>query len=161
MRIPVLVLLLSTPLLAQTTPSLTFRGEQQSKHATLATAPADLSAPAGGKAVLFLDVTPKPGIHVYAPGSNDYIPITVKLTAPADLKAGKVVYPKAEMMTFADERVPVFQKPFRLTQEITLAKTAKPGSTVNIAATVNLQACDDKVCYPPENVPVSWNVLVK
>jgi DsbC/DsbD-like thiol-disulfide interchange protein len=161
MRIPVLVLLLSTPLLAQTTPSLTFRGEQQSKHATIDTAPADLSVPAGGKAVLFLDVTPKPGIHVYAPGSNDYIPITVKLTAPADLKAGKVVYPKAEMMTFADERVPVFQKPFRLTQEITLAKTAKAGSTVNIAATVNLQACDDKVCYPPENVPVSWNLLVK
>jgi DsbC/DsbD-like thiol-disulfide interchange protein len=161
MRIPVLVLLLSSTLLAQNTPSLTFRGEQQSKHATIATAPPDATAPAGGKAVLFLDVTPKTGIHVYAPGSKDYIPITVKLTAPADLKAGKMVYPKAEMMTFGDERVPVFQKPFRLTQEVTLGKTATPGSTLNIAGTVNLQACDDKVCYPPETVPVSWNVLVK
>ena len=161
MRIATFVFLLSSTLFAQATPSLTFRGEQQSKHATIATAPADLSAPAGGKVTLFLDVTPKTGIHVYAPGSENYIPITIKLTAPADLKAGKTVYPKAETMTFADERVPVFQKPFRLTQEVTLGKTVKAGSTVNIAGTVNLQACDDRVCYPPENVPVTWNVLVK
>jgi DsbC/DsbD-like thiol-disulfide interchange protein len=160
MRIPVFVLLCSSTLLAQATPSLTFRGEQQSKHAAIATAPADLSATPGGKVTLFLDVTPKAGIHVYAPGSKDYIPITVKLTAPADLKAGKMVYPKAETMTFADERVPVFQKPFRLSQEVTLGKTIKAGA-VNIAGTVNLQACDDRVCYPPENVPVSWTVQVK
>ena len=71
-----------------------------------------------------------------------------------------MVYPKAETMTFADERVPVFQKPFRLSQEVTLGKTIKAGA-VNIAGTVNLQACDDRVCYPPENVPVSWTVQVK
>ena len=154
-------LLLSTTVLAQTSPSLQFRGGEGSKHATITAAPVDLGGPAGGKLMLFVDVTPKAGIHVYAPGSKDYIPITLKLTSPADLKAGKLTYPKSELMSFADERVPVFQKPFRLTQEITLAKSAKPGTTVNIAGTVNLQACDDKVCYPPENVPVSWNVTVK
>jgi hypothetical protein len=77
---------------------------------------------------LFVDVTPKPGIHVYAPGSNDYIPITVKLNAQPEVKVGKVAYPKSEMMTFADEKVPVFQKPFRLTQDVTLDKSAKAGS---------------------------------
>ena len=111
--------------------------------------------------MLFVDVTPKAGIHVYAPGSKDYIPITLKLTSPADLKAGKMAYPKSELMTFANEQVPVFQKPFRLTQEVTLSKAAKPGSTVNVAGMVNLQACDDRVCYPPENVPISWTVTVK
>jgi DsbC/DsbD-like thiol-disulfide interchange protein len=154
-------ILFATTAFAQSTPSLQFRGEQPSKHATISASPADIAGPAGGRVVLFVDVTPKTGIHVYAPGSKDYIPITLKLTSPADLKTGKLTYPKAEMMTFADERVPVFQKPFRLTQEVTLGKSAKSGSTVNVAGTVNLQACDDKVCYPPENVPISWNVLVK
>jgi len=74
----------------------------------------------------------------------------VKLNSqPQQLKSGKVVYPKAEVMMFADERVPVFDKPFRLTQDVTLDKSLKPGTTVLVAGTVSYQACDDKVCYPP------------
>ena len=130
-------------------------------HATMLSSPAQVSGAAGAKLSLFVDVTPKPGIHVYAPGSNDYIPITVKLTPQAEVKFGKVAYPKSEMMTFADEKVPVFQKPFRLTQDITLDRSAKAGSTVTVAGTVNYQACDDRVCYPPESAPVSWTVVVK
>ena len=84
MRLPVFVLLLSTTAFAQTTPSLQFRGGQQSKHATNTATPVDLATPAGGKVMLFVDVTPKTGIHVYAPGSKDYIPITLKLTSPAE-----------------------------------------------------------------------------
>ena len=130
-------------------------------HATITASPADVSGKAGGKLSLFVDVTPKPGIHVYAPGSDDYIPITVKLTAQPELKAGKVAYPKSEVMTFADEKVPVFEKPFRLTQDVTLDKSLKPGSTLTIAGTVSYQACTDNICYPPESSPVTWTVMVR
>lgn len=130
-------------------------------HATIAGSPAEVSGNAGAKLSLFVDVTPKPGIHVYAPGSKDYIPITVKLNPQAEIKSGKVAYPKSEMMSFAGEKVPVFQKPFRLTQDVTLDKSAKSGSTLTVAGTVSYQACDDRVCYPPESAPVSWTVLVK
>ena len=130
-------------------------------HATILPSPVEVNGAAGARLVLFVDVTPKPGIHVYAPGSKDYIPITVKLTAQPEIKAGKVAYPKSEMMTFADEKVPVFQKPFRLTQDVTVDKSAKPGSTVTVSGTVSYQACDDRVCYAPESSPVSWTVQVK
>jgi DsbC/DsbD-like thiol-disulfide interchange protein len=130
-------------------------------HAAIAPSPAEVNGQAGGKLSLFVDVTPKPGIHVYAPGSNDYIPITIKLSPVPEAKAGKVAYPKSTIMTFADEKVPVFEKPFRLTQDVTLDKSLKPGATVTIAGTVNYQACDDRVCYPPESAPVSWTVTVK
>jgi DsbC/DsbD-like thiol-disulfide interchange protein len=130
-------------------------------HATILPSPAGVNGAAGARLALFVDVTPKPGIHVYAPGTKDYIPITVKLNPQAEVKLGKVAYPKSEMMSFADEKVPVFQKPFRLTQDITLDKSAKSGSTVTVSGTVNYQACDDRVCYPPESAPVSWTVLVK
>jgi DsbC/DsbD-like thiol-disulfide interchange protein len=151
----------SVLLSAQAAPALQFRGNQESKHAAIVAAPADLSAAPGGKISLFVDVTPKTNIHVYAPGSKDYIPITVQPDAQAPVKFGKTTYPKAEIMTFADEKVPVFQKPFRLTQDATLDKSAKSGSNVTIAGTVHFQACDDRVCYPPESVPVSWTVAVK
>ena len=151
MRITILI-----ALLAQLIPPATKPG-----HATILSSPAEVNGAAGAKLALFVDVSPKPGIHVYAPGSENYIPITVKLNAPPEIKAGKLAYPKAEMMTFLDEKVPVFQKPFRLTQDVTLDKSAKAGSTVTVSGTVNYQACDDRVCYAPESAPVTWTVVVK
>jgi DsbC/DsbD-like thiol-disulfide interchange protein len=130
-------------------------------HATILSSPIEVNGAAGAKLALFVDVTPKPGIHVYAPGSKDYIPITVKLNAQPEVKGGKVAYPKSELMTFADEKVPVFQKPFRLTQDVTLDKSAKAGSMITVSGTVNYQACDDRVCYAPESAPVTWTVVVK
>src|SRR5207253_4237036 len=133
----VTVMLFSVTALGQSAPSLQFRGEQTSKHATITAAPTDASGAPGAKVSLFVDVAPKPNIHVYAPGSKDYIPISLALTAQPDVKALKLTYPKSELMTFADERVPVFQKAFRLTQDVTLARTVKPGSTVTVAGTVH------------------------
>lgn len=130
-------------------------------HAVVQSSPADVSARPGTKVMLFVDVTPKPNIHVYAPGNEFYIPITVKLNPQADVKAGKLTYPKSEIATIADERVSVFQKPFRLTQEVEVGKAAKSGSNVTVGGTVNYQACDDKVCFPPEAAPVSWTISVK
>jgi DsbC/DsbD-like thiol-disulfide interchange protein len=131
-------------------------------HATITASPAEVNGKAGAKVALFVDVTPKPGIHVYAPGAGEfYIPITVKLTAQPQWKAGKIAYPKSESMIFADEKVQVFEKPFRLTQDVTLDKSLPAGETVTITGTVSYQACTDKICYPPESAPVSWTVSVK
>jgi thioredoxin:protein disulfide reductase len=134
---------------------------QKPGHAAIVASPADVSGKAGTNLSLFVDVTPKPGMHVYAPGNADYIPITVKLNPAADIKAGKLAYPKSDVVTLADEKVSVFQKPFRLTQDVTLDKSAKAGSTIAVAGIVNYQACDDRMCYPPESARVSWSVTVK
>jgi thioredoxin:protein disulfide reductase len=130
-------------------------------HAVIVASPPEVNGKAGAKLALFVDVTPKPGIHVYAPGTNDYIPITVKLTAQPAIKVGKITYPKSEIVSIADEKVPVFQKPFTLTQDVMVDKSAKPGSTVFVAGTVSYQACDDRVCFPPESAPVSWTIAVR
>ncbi len=159
MRSAIVFVLFSSVALAQSAPSLQFKGG--SAHATVDASPAAVDATPGGKASLTVDVTPKPGIHVYAPGTQDFIPIELKFDAKPEFKAGKTVYPKSETMTFGDEKVPVFQKPFKLTNDVIIAKTAKAGSSVTVNGTVHLQACDDKVCYPPETVPVTWTVNVK
>ena len=144
-------------LLAQLVPSAPKAG-----HAAIMPSPAEVSVTAGAKASLSVDVQPKPGIHVYAPGAGEfYIPITVKLNPQPEIKPGKVAYPKSETMIFADEKVAVFEKPFTLTQDVTLDKALKPGATVVVTGTVSYQACDDKVCFPPESAAVSWTVSVK
>jgi DsbC/DsbD-like thiol-disulfide interchange protein len=132
------------------------------KHLTLSTtaSPASPTTPGSGVS-LFLDVTPNPGIHVYAPGANDYLPIRLTLEPLADLAIGKTIYPKSETMIFERERVPVFQKPFRLVEQVTIARTATPGTTMTIRGLVNYQACDDKVCFIPASAPVTWTLTVR
>src|SRR5260221_1165302 len=49
------------------------------RHATVAAAPVEVGGKPGGKLSLFVDITPKAGIHVYAPGAKDYIAVSLKL----------------------------------------------------------------------------------
>jgi hypothetical protein len=161
MRTVVLIAVLSTTVAGQSAPNLGFRGQKRPLHATVAAGPENLGVSPGTKAMLFIDVTPNPNIHVYAPGAKDYIPITVKFEPQANVKVGKLTYPKSEMVTLLDEKVPVFQKPFRLTQEVTVLGSLSSGASVPVKASVQWQACDDKVCYPPESTDVTWTLAVK
>jgi DsbC/DsbD-like thiol-disulfide interchange protein len=138
-------------------------GNDPRHHAVVTATPPQITATAGAKLSLLLDIAPKPGIHVYAPGAVDYTPIRLELEPGPEITPGKLVYPKSEMLFFEplNEHVPIFQKPFRLSREITLSRSVKSGSSVVVAGTVTYQACDDKVCYVPESTPVAWTILVK
>jgi Disulphide bond corrector protein DsbC len=116
----------------------------------------------GATVSLFVDVLPNDGIHVYAPGATDYQPIGLKLDA-SDVAAGKLVYPKSETLTIPEtgEKIPVYNKAFRLTQPVTVSRSAKPGTKIVVSGVVQYQACDDRVCFRPAELPVSWTLDVK
>ena len=131
----------------------------ETKHLTISTS---ATAAAGGRATLFVDITPRPKMHVYSPEQKDYIPVAVKVTADdAAFKALPVRYPAAETYFFKplNETHKVYTKPFRVQQPITL--TGKAAAPLTIKGSVRYQACDDAICYMPQEVPVSWTVAVK
>ena len=154
------MLLLSVVVSAQTENPLF--PKSTTKHLRVAMSASASTAKKGDRLSLFVDVSPNPGIHVYAPGANDYQVITIKIDPDAGVTAGKTVYPKAETLLFEplNERVPVFQRPFRLALPVTFTKAPKEGKTAMVSGTLAYQACDDKVCYRPESVPVSWTLTV-
>jgi DsbC/DsbD-like thiol-disulfide interchange protein len=131
------------------------------QHIAVAPTVSPTTVKAGAKVSLFVDVMPDAGIHVYAPGAKDYQPIAVTITPRAEVTIGQTVYPKSEMWSFDGESVPVFQKPFRLTREVTIAKSAKAGTKLTVTGRVDYQACDDRVCFIPASLPVSWTIDVK
>jgi DsbC/DsbD-like thiol-disulfide interchange protein len=153
----------STVVFGQAAPSLQFRGAPLSKHVAINTPPVTAAAATGEKLSLVVEITPNPGIHVYAPGAKDYLPVKLTVKPQPELKVGKLTYPKSEMVHFAalNETVPVYQKPFKLLQDITVAKPLQAGSTASVSGTLDFQACDDQVCFIPESVPVSWTVTIK
>jgi len=132
-------------------------------HITVATTASATTAKPGATVSLFVDVMPDAKIHVYAPGAKDYLPITVELTPASGLRAAKLKYPKAQILVVEGlkEQIPVYSAPFRLVQDVTIASSVKPGTTVNVSAVLKYQACDDAVCFKPVEAPVAWTLQVQ
>jgi DsbC/DsbD-like thiol-disulfide interchange protein len=130
------------------------------KHLALTTTSSAASAAAGSEISLYVDVTPNPGIHVYAPGAKDFLPIALKLDGASGVTPGGLKYPKSQTLDFEGQKIPVFDKPFRLAQRITLDRSLKKGEKITVTGTVNYQACDDKVCFIPAKAPVSWKIAI-
>jgi DsbC/DsbD-like thiol-disulfide interchange protein len=107
-----------------------------------------------GTAVLAVDVTPAPGIHVYAPGNRDYIPVELTVSAPRGIKAGAPEYPPSQTIVFGESKevVRVYARPFRIRVPLTISADAGP---TGVPASLRVQACTDKVCFPPETLPLN------
>ena len=121
----------------------------------------------GGRMSIVVDVVPKKGMHVYAPGSQ-YRAVAISLARQPGLRLHETVYPQAARYTFKplNEEVLVYAEPFRLVREVTAVDTADhrarvaPTARVPIRAQLDYQACDDRVCYLPTSVAFDWTVRV-
>jgi hypothetical protein len=116
------------------------------------------------RASIRVDVMPKKGMHVYAPGT--YQAIEIRIPPHDGIQVHDLVYPEATTYFFEplQERVPVYDRPLQLVIDLTVARAGawlgwlRGRSTLSITGTLEYQACDDRVCYLPESVPLEWRV---
>jgi peroxiredoxin len=135
----------------------------------ITTYPSDPAVAPGNHFALTFDIQPHPGIHVYAPGAKDYRVIALKIEPQPFLRFLPMKYPASQIYFFKplNERVPVYQKPFTLVQDVILegtpqAQAALRGKdSVTLNGTLEYQACDDKICFNPASVPLSWTVALR
>jgi hypothetical protein len=108
-------------------------------------------------------------VHVYASGASAYKPVAIHIASQPGLVLKSPQYPKPEDYFFKPlkEHVPVYQHPFRIVQDATLdpspegAALLKEMTTLTIAGRFDYQACDDRACFTPQSVPLSWTIRVK
>jgi DsbC/DsbD-like thiol-disulfide interchange protein len=141
------------------------RGAAETKHLQITTAASNDIARPGLRIALSLDIELKPGMHVYAPGVQGYIPIDWRLDegGPA-AKQHAFEYPASEMLRLEaiGETVPVYRGHIQIRREITFGQeaTLKPlaGSSgeLTVKGSFRYQACDDRKCYIPQDVPLEW-----
>ena len=131
------------------------------KHLTITTSTSAPTAAPGERLLLYVDVSPKPKMHVYAPDQTDYIPIELKVEPASSFKAEAIQYPAAEQFFFAplEETQRVYSKPFRIRLPIALAQNV--ATPLTIKGAVRYQACDDAICYLPQTVGVTWKVTIR
>jgi hypothetical protein len=138
-------------------------------HLEITTYPSNSSIAPGDRFSAVLDIEPHSKIHLYAPGAKSYRVISVAIEPNPQVRILAMQYPKSEIYYFKplNERVPVFQKPFRLVQELVLEGTPQAQAAlrgkenVTVKGTLEYQACNDKECFNPVSVPLSWTMTLR
>lgn len=123
----------------------------------------------GQRIALVLDISLKPRMHVYAPGVEGYIGIDWTMKPNPGITAHAVQFPPAKKITLPaiGETVPAYECEVRLARDVTIAdqKVVKPlldsNGNLTIEGAFRYQACDDRICYVPQAVPLRWTVHVE
>lgn len=143
--------------------------QASTEHLDLRTYASDAGVALGTRFTLALEITPKPGMHVYAPGASNYRVIGLNVTPQPHVRTAALRYSASEIYHFVplNERVPVYQKPFTLLMDVVPEATAEARKAfagkkeLVITGTLDYQACDDKICYNPVSLPLSWTVAMR
>jgi DsbC/DsbD-like thiol-disulfide interchange protein len=111
----------------------------------------------GGAVSFVVQIEPRRSMHVYAPGADDYQVISLGIDEHARVRTRPLRYPASEIYFFQplNEKIPVYEKPFTLSLDAIVEKTAGP---LSVTGRLDYQACDDRVCFAPVSVPLSWSV---
>ena len=142
------------------------RGE--TAHLKLTAYPSNPSVTVGTRFSIAVEIEPNPKIHVYAPGAEEmgYRVISLNLTPVPHIRFEPVEFPESEIYYFEplDERVPVYQRPFTLLQEVVVSGAAEVEEALaqldalTLSGTLDYQACDDLICFEPVSVPLSFTL---
>jgi DsbC/DsbD-like thiol-disulfide interchange protein len=125
----------------------------------------------GSRVTFAAEIDLPPGVHVYSPGVKGYKPIQLALQPHSEIELSVATYPSPKVLYLEaiQERVPVFEGRFRITQDATVTPS-KTGDvvrslvsaqkTVSITGELKYQACDKAICYPATSVPLKWQLHV-
>ena len=138
-------------------------------HLSVTASLSDAIAAPGHRLSITVAIRPARGIHVYAPGKHDYQVVNLDIDPQPWLRVHPALYPRPEIYHFKplDERVEVYMRPFELRRDITLLATPEAQKQLGamqsavITGALEYQACDDKVCFNPARVPLSFELTLR
>lgn len=111
-----------------------------------------------------VDVSIENGYHVNAnPPTFPYLkPLELQINAAQGMSVAFIVYPNAVTRTFpfAEKPLAVYEGTIPITVKLKVEKGAAVGKQT-LSAKLNVQACDDQVCYAPGTMDVSIPVDIK
>ena len=105
-------------------------------------------------------------MHVYAPGvEGGYIPIRWSVEATDGWAAADAQYPASKKMHLEaiNETVPVYEGSFTVQRDLIIGQNRQvrpllDGGKIVVEGGFRYQACDDRMCYRPQTVPLRWEL---
>ena len=142
----------------------------QADHVTLRTTATEDRVRPGSRFTLIVEVAPAPGVHVYAPGAErfGYHALSLNIEPPQFSTVYSSQFPEAEIMEFPalGESVPVYSRPVRVLADVALGSRQEMAEALSVGSLtirgrVALQACDEAECYAPQEIPVTWEMVLE
>ena len=104
------------------------------------------------------------GYHINSnrPKSEFLIPTVLKVEATTDIVIGKTTYPEGQDMSFTfapDEKLNVYTGDFKVDVLVRPLHSVQAGKYI-VRGTLKYQACDNAACYPPKQLPISFDVKI-
>jgi hypothetical protein len=104
------------------------------------------------------------GFHINSnQPKQEYLKKTeLKLDAPTDIAVMKVAYPAGVDRSFPfdpDDKLNVYSGDFAVDVTVRPLKTVLPAKYA-VHGTLKYQACDNAACYPPKQMPISFEIKV-
>jgi hypothetical protein len=123
-----------------------------------------VTATQGQPATVSISFNVAGGYHINSnhPNSEYLIPTALKVEATTDIVVGKILYPAGQDQSFAfapDEKLNVYTGDFKVDVVVHPLHTVAPGKYV-MRGSLKYQACDNSACYPPKNLPVTFDVKI-
>src|SRR5512146_2281883 len=136
---------------------------RHTQHVTAAPV-APVALRAGRSAQVELSFRVAPGFHINSnkPNSNLLVPTVISMSPPTNLAVAKITYPAGHDLSFAfspNEKLSVYSGDFTLGAVVSAARSMPPGR-FRVRGDPKYQACDDKSCYPPNHLPVAFDVTI-
>lgn len=118
----------------------------------------------GAPATITLKVSLPAGFHANSdkPTDPNLIPLTLKWTG-GPLQGAAITYPKPQMEEYgftAGKKISVVTGSFDLVTKFKVPANAPNGMAAETGS-LRYQACNDRMCFPPKNVPVNVTVNVE
>ena len=121
---------------------------------------AGISVAAGQRVAFDIKLEISKKWHIYAHGDSNYIGVDLVAEEGGPLQDIKVEYPHGHEGVFFGEKVVMIEgKDVIKVSALVPASLDKGDHVLKFAVTV--QACDDKTCLPPTDLPVSVKLTVK
>jgi peroxiredoxin len=137
-------------------------------HVRLRYSASTLTATAGERFELALEVLPKDAVSLYAEDAGGTrTALSWEMEDSPVFQARPVAYPEAAEMRVAGKVARMYVAPLELVRSITLAKDPQvlataldAGGDLVINGTVRFQACRGDECYSVRSLPLRWKVQV-
>ncbi len=147
-------------------PAGTAKHNVQTDHLKLSAWASDSIVRGGNRFALGLDIELKDLMHVYSPGVENYIAIDWQMEEVGGFTQFEVEYPESHLLHLPviDEIVPVYEGKFQLLRDIMIGQPNEVRHLLDnenkftIRGTLKYQACDDKMCYLPIDIPLEWTL---
>jgi hypothetical protein len=106
-----------------------------------------------------------PGYHINSskPSNELLIPTVLKMDPPTDILVGKIAYPAGSDISLPllqGEKLNVYSGDFAITGMVSASQSI-PVGTYKVRGQLKYQACNDRQCFPPRQLPLDFNVKVR